>query len=168
MNWPITNTKKDPVYSRILDEVRQGCPSKDSINYLRKRIIIVSVEEKYKQLCESWSHPACLLQACKVSKEHNFNILSILGAKLESFTCLDEIDETNGTHKWSEKGPDALKKANSDCNLTSGLEAELTIAVGAGVMLRRNTDTKHGLVNGSIGTVTAITHSALMSNLTTS
>ena len=41
--------------------------------------------------------------------------------------------------------------------MTAGLEAELTIAVGARVMLRRNINTKHGLVNGSIGTVIAIT-----------
>lgn len=41
--------------------------------------------------------------------------------------------------------------------MTAGLEAELTVAVGARVMLRRNIDTKHGLVNGSIGTITAIT-----------
>jgi len=41
--------------------------------------------------------------------------------------------------------------------LTAGLEAKLVLAVGARVMLRRNIDTKNGLVNGSIGTVTAIT-----------
>jgi len=37
-----------------------------------------------------------------------------------------------------------LKKLNKDCNLTAGLEAELVIAVGARVMLRRNIDTKRG------------------------
>ena len=149
--------KKDPAYSRILDEVRQGCPSEDSLDYLRKRIITVSVEEKYKQLRESGTQPVCLFPTCKACKEHNSNMLSALDAKLESFTCIDEIDETNGTRKWSKKAADALTKANRHCNLTAGLEAELTIAVGARVMLRRNIDTKHGLVNGSIGTVTAIT-----------
>ena len=63
------------------------------------------------------------------------NILNALGAKLESFTCIDDIDKTNGTHKWSKKVADALTKANIDCNLTAGLEAELTIAVEARVML---------------------------------
>ena len=55
------------------------------------------------------------------------------------------------------KAADALKKVNKDCNLTAGLQAELTVAVGARVMLRRNIDTKHGLVNGAIGTIVAIT-----------
>ena len=149
--------KKDPAYSRILDEVRQGCPSEDSLDYLRKRIVTVSVEKKYKQLCESGTQPVCLFPTCKACKEHNSNMLSTLDAKLESFTCIDEIDETDGTRKWSKKAADALTKANRDCNLTAGLVAELTIAVGARVMLRRNIDTKHGLVNGSIGTITVIT-----------
>ena len=41
--------------------------------------------------------------------------------------------------------------------MTVGLEAKVEIAVGARVMLRRNINTKDGLVNGSIGSVTAIT-----------
>jgi len=42
------------------------------------------------------------------------------------------------------------------CNLTCGLEA---IAINARVMLKRNVD---GLVNGAIGTVKAISASAIM------
>ena len=39
---------------------------------------------------------------------------------------------------------------NEDCNLTSGLQAKLVLALGARVMLRRNIDTKAGLVNGAM------------------
>ena len=49
-----------------------------------------------------------------------------------------------------------MKKLNTDCNLTAGLEAVLHIAVGARVMLRRNIDTSIGLVNGALGTVVSI------------
>ena len=51
----------------------------------------------------------------------------------------------------------ALSKANKDCNLTAGLEAKLTLAIGARVILRRNIDMKNGLDNGSIVSVTALT-----------
>ena len=49
-----------------------------------------------------------------------------------------------------------LERLNKGCNLTAGLEAVLCIAMGARVMLRRNIDTKGGLVNGAIGTVISI------------
>ena len=85
-----------------------------------------------------------------------------LDSKVEVLYCIDEIDETCGTRKWTKTASDQLKKLNKDCNLTAGLEAELTIAIGARVMLRRNLDTKKGLVNGAIGTVTAITSQKVM------
>ena len=149
--------KKDPVYSKILDEVRRGSPSQDSLTCLHERTITVSVVEKYKQLCESGSHPVCLFPTCKQCQDHNSNMLSALGTKLETFACVDEIDETSSTRKWNKKATDALSKANKDCNMTAGLEAKLELAVGARVMLRRNINAKDGLVNGSIGSVTAIT-----------
>jgi len=46
--------------------------------------------------------------------------------------------------------------------LTAGLEAELTLAVAACVMLQRNTETKQGLINGAIGTVTSISSQKVM------
>ena len=60
-------------------------------------------------------------------------------------------------HQRHENGPKKLKKLNNDCNMTAGLEAKLLLANGARVMLRRNIDTKQGLVNGAIGTVLSIT-----------
>ena len=56
----------------------------------------------------------------------------------------------------AKKQKKSLKKMNSDCNLTAGLEAVLQVAVRALVMLRRKIDVSSGLVNGAVGTVIAI------------
>ena len=52
-----------------------------------------------------------------------------------------------------QKNTEEMKKLNSDCNLTAGLQAVVQLAVAAHVMLRRNIDTNIGLVNGAVGTV---------------
>ena len=145
------------MYKKILDEVCLGKPSKETLDLLSKRVMNESVTETFQKLNKAGSSPVCLFPTCKVCEDHNREMLTALDAKIETISCIDEIDETSSTRKWTKDVAAQLKKLNKDCNLTSGLEAKLAIAVGARVMLCRNIDTKRGLVNGSIGTVTAIT-----------
>ena len=86
-------------------------------------------------------------------------MISALDNELHTIVCIDEIDETSSSHKWSKKAQRQLEKLNND---RAGLEAELTLAVGARIMLRRNIDTKRGLVNGAIGTVSFISSQKLV------
>ena len=83
-------------------------------------------------------------------------MLGRLDSDVHELLSTDEVDETSSTCKWSSKAADRVEKLNRDSNLTAGLEANLRLAVGARVMLRRNIDTKAGLVNGAIGTVISI------------
>jgi len=99
----------------------------------------------------------------KLAKNSIIKIMfSALDNELHKIVFVDEIDETSSSRKWSKKAQKELEKLNNDSNLTAGLEAELTLAIGARVMLRRNIDTKQGLVNGAIGTVTFISSQKLM------
>ena len=145
--------KKDGLFVNILDQVRHGSPMTESLKCLKLRVIDVPVVDKYAELSKSGSSPVCLFPTRKACREFNDKMLSALDTELHKITCIDEIDETSSSHKWTKKAQKQLEKLNNDSNCTAGLEAELTLAVGAHVMLRRNTDTKRGLVNGAIGTV---------------
>ena len=70
----------------------------------------------------------------KACREFN-DMLSALDTELHKIMCIDEIDETLSSHKWTKKAQKQLEKLNSDSNLTAGLEAEVTLAVGPCVML---------------------------------
>ena len=72
---------------------------------------------------------------------------------MRELKCTDEVDQTVTTRKWTKKAAEQLEKLNNDCNMT----AKLILAVGARVILRRNIDTKAGLVDGALGTVPSIT-----------
>ena len=73
----------------------------------------------------------------------------VLTVQKKELFCSDEVDETKSSNKWHKKAAEQLEKLNKDCNNTAGLQAVVKVAVGARVMLRRNIDTKGGLVNGS-------------------
>ena len=148
--------KKDQVFSSMLDEVRRGCPSEKTIKTLQARVITTPVVDKFQELLASKQSPLCLFSTRKSCQEFNLEMLSRLNTDTKDIRCTDEVDETSGIFKWSKKATDEMKKLNTDCNLTAGLEAVLQVAVGARVMLRRNIDTSIGLVNGALGTVISI------------
>ena len=120
------------------------------------------VVDKYVKLSKSGSTLVCLFPTRKACREFNDKMLSALDSELHKIVCIDEIDETSSSHKWTKKAQKQLEKLNNDSNCTAGLEAELTLAVGACVMLQRNVNTKRGLVNGAIGTVNCISSQKLI------
>ena len=116
-------------------------------------VINVPVVDKYAELSKSGSSPVCLFPTRKACGEFN-----TLHWTLNYTRSLALMKSTRLHHHTS--GPKRLR--SNDSNSTAGLEAELTLAVGAHVMLRRNIDTKQGLVNGAIGTVSCISSKQLI------
>ena len=149
--------KKDPEFSSMLDCVRRGCPTQETVSVLKQRVIQVSVADKFSELQQSGKTPVCLFPKRKACDDLNAKMLHKNSSEVRDIYCTDEIDETAGNRKMTKKVIEHLDKLNADCNMTAGLKAKLSLAVGARVMLRRNIDTKVGLVNGAIGTVLSIT-----------
>ena len=141
------------VFSSMLDEVRRGCPAQETVQV---RVLSTSVVDKFQELMSSDQSPLCLFPTRQSCHDFNSDMLTKLDSELNEIKCVDEVDETKGTFEWSKKATKAMEKLNRDCNMTGGLEAVLKVAVGARIMLRRNIDTGSGLVNGALGTVTAI------------
>ena len=148
--------KSDQGFSLLLDCVRRGCPTDETLSTLKQRVIQVSVVDKLNELKEGGRTPVCLFPTRKQCDDLNSQMLKCLPSKVKVIECTDDIDQTPTTRKWTKKATEHLEKLNKDCNMIAGLEANLHLAVGARVMLRRNIDTENGLVNGAIGTVQKI------------
>ena len=148
--------KSDKEFAHVLDCVRRGFPTKEIFSVLEKRVINVPVVDKVRELEISGETPVCLFPTRKACDELNHQMLSSLPSEVIEISSTDDIDQTSSTRRWTKKATEHLEKLNKDCNMTAGLEAKLNLAVGARVMLRRNSNTKAGLVNGAIGTVTDI------------
>ena len=144
-------------FSAMLNSVRCGCQTAETIGTLQEWLIQGSIADKFIELRERGQSSVCLFPRRKACNDFNSEMLSRLTSEVHELPCTDEVDETHNPCKWNKKKTaEKLAKLNEDCNMTAGLEAKLLLAVGARVMLRRNIDTNTGLVNGAIGTVVSV------------
>ena len=123
---------------------------------LQQKVIEKPIIELFEELQTIKKRPICLFPTRKQCDDFNITMPTHLTSEMHEIPCIDKVDETMSTTKWTKNGVKRLQKLKSNCSLTAGLVATLSIAVGARVMLRRNIDTKIGLVNGSLGSVQAI------------
>ena len=79
----VGSTKPVTCYSAtMLDCVRHGCPTDETLSTLEKRVIGVSTSEKLVELQKSCQTPVCLLPTRKACREFNDEMLASLDSKV--------------------------------------------------------------------------------------
>ena len=102
--------KKDREFSSILDSVRRGFPTDETILILNKRVITMCLSEKFNDLQESGQSPVCLFPTRKACHDFNMEMLNSLTSKIHELVCTDEVDETISICKWNKKASEQLEK----------------------------------------------------------
>jgi ATP-dependent DNA helicase PIF1 len=120
--------QKDEEFAGILSRVRVGDSSEEVRRVLRPRINAVDGDPSIT--------PVTLCTHNELADRLNLERLAALKAEAVSWTASDWADSDH-----------LLKRIDKDCIA----QKELTLKVGAQVMLLKNIDQSEGLVNGSIG-----------------
>jgi ATP-dependent DNA helicase PIF1 len=130
--------QKDPVFQKILNEVRVGKVSDETDSILKSRLNLDFSKETIQ--------PTKIFtrrdMVDKVNKE-----------------CFDKISGEVYTYKLTTKGKattDAIKNAIKKMDASAQYVETLSLKIGAQVMLITNIDQEAGLVNGKVGIVTKI------------
>ena len=131
----IMRQKDDFQFASLLNRIRNATFTSEDIAVLKKR----------DKTIHSLNHPKDCLHVYSTNakvNQHNESMLSTLKVPLETLKAID-------------KKPHDLKDFNpkNDPRFTGGLPDEITVAIGAKIMLTRNVDILDGLVNGSQGTI---------------
>jgi len=151
----------DEIYGRILKRMRVGLMCEEDHKILESRKIALvenTVDGRLNEICNLLSNlPAetvCLLPKRNMCRQLNDQMLARLPSEeirlraIDSFACpayvrkkiLKEL-ETNDEH----------------CSKSGGIPQEITVKVGAKIMLTRNIEVSKGLINGTIGVIKSVT-----------
>jgi len=136
----------------------KSCPTDEFVLFSSESYRCPS--HKFHELQQSGQTPVCLLPTRKACCNINNEMFAQLTSEVHELLCI-EVDEISDTLKWNKKAAEKLEKLNRDCNMTAGLEAKLSLAVGAPIMLHRYLATVAGLVSGAVGTVLSISVSCV-------
>ena len=101
---------------------------------LKQKVIEKPVTDLFQELESIKKRPICLFPTRKQCHDFNIAMLGHLTSEIHEIPCIDGVDETMSTTKWKKQAVKRLQKLKSDCSLTAGLEATLSIAAGARVM----------------------------------
>ena len=76
----------------MLDCVRRGCPTDETLCTLQQRVIQVSASDKFNELKESGQTPVCLFPTRKACDDLNNEMLTCLTSEVHELVCTDEVD----------------------------------------------------------------------------
>ena len=79
------------------------------LSRLYKIVIEVPVVDTFEALLASKQSPPCLFPTRKACQVFNSQMLSRLEADVIQIPCIDEVDETASTFKWSKKAMEEMK-----------------------------------------------------------
>lgn len=136
--------QKDPSFQEILNEARRGELSKKSIRILSKRIGLDFSNEPIK--------PTMLFTRRAEVDDINMSHLRKLTTERRTYKASTLFQPIHNTEGLKENDP-LVQKAIAKLDIDSSYNSELTLAIGAQVMLIVNMDPENGLVNGSRGVV---------------
>ena len=80
--------KTDKRFSSMLDCVRRGCPTDETLCTLKERVIQVSIADKFNELQKSGKTPVCLFSKRKACDNFNAEMLQKLTAKVHELVCI--------------------------------------------------------------------------------
>ena len=85
--------KKDAKFSAILDSVRCGCPTAETIGTLQEWLVQGSIADKFLELREHGQPPVCLFPTRKACNDFNSEMIGRLSSEVHELPCTDEVDE---------------------------------------------------------------------------
>jgi ATP-dependent DNA helicase PIF1 len=132
----------DPVFQKILSEVREGYLSPESHTILKGRMKLPWQKEKIR--------PSLLFTRRSEVDYINTSNLKALKGERHTFSAMTKYSAV-ATNK---KDTEAVQKAIAKLDRDAAYSPELTLAVDAQVMLIKNISIETGLVNGSRGVIT--------------
>jgi hypothetical protein len=138
----------DPIYQKVLNEVRLGVVSDESVKVLRSRMNTNWRDETIK--------PTVLFSRNNdVDKVNDVNMKALESGVnvFEATTVIDKSKWTDTSIAMPDKTSDLFQFALSKLDQDATYNSRLELKIGAQVMLLVNTDVDDGLVNGSRGIV---------------
>ncbi|XP_048514295.1 uncharacterized protein LOC125501742 [Athalia rosae] len=152
--------KNDQTYREIFSRIRLGIVTDSDTKMLSSRKITfkaIEFKDRIRELCYYINNlpidTVCLLPTCRMCDVLNEAMLSEIQTDEVQLLAHDTVDNSPYFKKKVQK---ILNTDDEDSFRTAGLARMIIVKIDSKIMIRRNIDVTLGLVNGTIGTITAI------------